>query len=351
VDISHLFNLSDGDKAFVTIFPKMKGLFGTEVQPNKDFGEDVFEKSMLITGIPREHHYHSDEIEQYAARKRSPYPCTLPIDKEKHAQISTIVNQGPQDAFIVVAGPERKAMHALKKIVERTKMALDGVPQETRRFLPNGNSEFLRVIHGKERIYPDTDTPPIVISKETLDECRKQVSKRPWEIYEGLHAKYNFNQHQVDMLIRAEKTEKLREYTEELQLNGHTAYRLLIELPRREKREDTQYTDQTCQKLAEALSRKLIIPEQTDPLIEIFAKEPNLTIQEALAKLHISHVPDEKLNKLILRQLNKSDRAKLLTDETYRKHMLPKMVGEILKAVNHSVEGKKILEKIQAMIK
>jgi hypothetical protein len=31
--------------------------------------------------------------------------------------------------------------------------------------------------------------------------------------------------------------------------------------------------------------------------------------------------------------------------------MLPKMVGEILKAVNHSVEGKKILEKIQAMIK
>jgi glutamyl-tRNA(Gln) amidotransferase subunit E len=351
VDISHLFNLSDGDKAFVTIFPKMKGLFGTEVQPNKDFGEDVFEKSMLITGIPREHHYHSDEIEQYAARKRSPYPCTLPIDKEKHAQISTIVNQGPQDAFIVVAGPERKAMHALKKIVERTKMALDGVPQETRRLLPNGNSEFLRVIHGKERIYPDTDTPPIVISKETLDECRKQVSKRPWEIYEYLHAKYNFNQHQVDMLIRAEKTEKLREYTEELQLNGHTAYRLLIELPRREKREGTQYTDQTCQKLAEALSHKLIIPEQTDPLIEIFAKEPNLTIQEALAKLHISHVPDEKLNKLILRQLNKSDRAKLLTDETYRKHMLPKMVGEILKAVNHSVEGKKILEKIQAMIK
>jgi glutamyl-tRNA(Gln) amidotransferase subunit E len=351
VDISHIFNLSDGDKAFVTIFPKMKELFGTEVQPNKDFGEDIFEKSMLITGIPREHHYHSDEIEEDAVRKRSPYPCTVPIDKESHAQISTMVNQGPEDAFIVVTGPERKAMHAMKKIVERAKTALDGVPQETRRLLPNGNSEFLRVIHGKERIYPDTDTPPIVISKETLNECRKQVSKRPWEIYEDLHAKYNFSQHQVDLLIRAEKTEKLREYTEKLQLNGHTAYRLLIELPRREKREGIQYTDRTCQKLAEALSGKLIILEQTDPLIEVFAREPNLTIKEALAKLHISHVPDEKLNRIISQQLNKSDRAKLLTDETYRKHELSKIVGETLKAVNHSVEGKRILEKIQAMIK
>jgi glutamyl-tRNA(Gln) amidotransferase subunit E len=351
VDISHIFNLSDRDKAFVTIFPKMKGLFGTEVQPNKDFGEDIFEKSMLITGIPREHHYHSDEIEEGAVRKRSPYPCTVPIDKESHTQISTMVNQGPEDAFIVVTGPERKAMHAMKKIVERAKTALDGVPQETRRLLPNGNSEFLRVIHGKERIYPDTDTPPIVISKETLNECRKQVSKRPWEIYEDLHAKYNFSQHQVDLLIRAEKTEKLREYTEKLQLNGHTAYRLLIELPRREKREGIQYTDRTCQKLAEALSGKLIIQEQTDPLIEIFAREPNLTIKEALAKLHISHVPDEKLNRIISQQLNKSDRAKLLTDETYRKHELSKIVGETLKAVNHSVEGKRILEKIQAMIK
>jgi len=351
VDISHLFNLSDRDKAFVTLFPKIKGLFGTEVQPNKDFGEDIFEKSMLITGIPREHHYHSDEIEQNAARKRSPHPCTLRIGKDKHAQISRIVNQGPEDAFVVVVGPERKAMHAMKKIVERTKMALDGVPQETRRLVPNGNSEFLRVIHGKERIYPDTDTPPIAISKETFEECREQIGKRPWEIYENLHTKYNFNQHQVDMLIRAEKVEKFYDYVDKLQLKGQTAYHLLIELPRRKRREGIEYSSQTCDKLAEALSHKLVIPEQTDLLIGIFAKKSNLTIKGAIAKLHISHVSDEKLNKLIVRQLNKYDRSKLLSNAIYQKHALPKMVGEVLKEVNYSIQGKKVLRKIRALIK
>ncbi|MCJ7469979.1 Glu-tRNA(Gln) amidotransferase GatDE subunit E, partial [Candidatus Bathyarchaeota archaeon] len=63
VDISHLFKLKE-DKVFVTIFPKMKGIFGTEIQPNKDFGLEIFEKSMLITGIPREDHFHSDETEE-----------------------------------------------------------------------------------------------------------------------------------------------------------------------------------------------------------------------------------------------------------------------------------------------
>ena len=67
IDVSHHFDLSEGEKAFVTVFPRMKGLFGIEVQPNKDFGEEIFEKSMLITGIPREHHFHSDEIEENAS--------------------------------------------------------------------------------------------------------------------------------------------------------------------------------------------------------------------------------------------------------------------------------------------
>ena len=71
IDISHVLDLEKESKAFATIFPKMKGIFGLEVQPNKDFGEEIFEKSMLISGIPREHHFHSDQLEENAVGNSS----------------------------------------------------------------------------------------------------------------------------------------------------------------------------------------------------------------------------------------------------------------------------------------
>jgi glutamyl-tRNA(Gln) amidotransferase subunit E len=351
VDVSHLFDLEEGNRAFIAVFPKMKGLFGKEVQPNKDLGEDIFEKSMLITGIPREDQFHSDEADKNAVRKRSDHPCRLPIDKKNHAEICSVLNPKDQDAFIVVVGPERRAMHAMKKIVERAKMALDGVPQETRRLLPNGNSEFLRVIHGKERIYPDTDTPPIVMSQQVVEECRRKVGKRPWEIYEELNSKYGFNQHQVDLLIRSEKVDKFYEYTEKLRLKGSLAYYLLIDFPRSKKRKRISVNDYIVDELARGFSRKAIIPEQIDLLTEIFAKEPKLSIEDVAKKIAVSALEDKELDKLVLQKLSPFDKNKMRSDEAYRKAALPKIVGEVLKSVNRSVKGKTIAERITALIK
>jgi len=351
VDISHLFKLREGEKAFVTLFPKIKGVFGTEVQPDKDFGEEIFEKSMLITGIPRENHYHSDEIEPNAVRKRSVHPCLLPIDKKRHEEIASILNPKLKDAFIVVVGPERKAMHAMKKIVERAKMALNGVPQETRRLLPNGNTEFLRVIHGKERIYPDTDTPPIVIPEELITQAKKKVDKRPWEIYDNLHAKHNLNQSQIDLLIREEKIPTYYEYTERLKLKGTTAYRLLIEAPRNARRKGLKTSRHVIDKIAEALSNKQATTQQIDQLIEIFSKESHLKIEQALEKLKTRTVSDVELENLIHTQLSRFDVTKMRSDQAYRKVAIPKLVGAVLESINHSVEGNYVLEKVQAIIK
>jgi glutamyl-tRNA(Gln) amidotransferase subunit E len=350
VDVTHTFKLKNGDKAFATIFPKMKGLFGLEVQPNKDFGEEIFEKSMLITGIPRENQFHNDEIEENAVRKRSLHPCKLPVNAKRHKQLSAILKLGPNDAYILVVGSERRAMHAMKKIVERAKQALDGVPQETRRLLPNGNSEFLRVIHGKERIYPDTDTPPIVTSKDLINETRKAVGKRPWEIAKNLDKQYGFDQYKVDLLIRDEKTEKLYDYVDRLKLSGALAYRLLIELPRQKRREGIKLAAKTIDTLAEALSRKVIIPEQVDAIVNILAKEPDLSIEHALKKHQLKPPTILGVDKLIHQQLKSRSLTKLRRNKTYRKIMIPKIVGAVLQAVNHSVEGKIIAKQVETLI-
>lgn len=350
VDISHLFEDENETGAYATLFPKMSGIFGKEVQPNKDFGEDIFEKSMLITGIQREHHFHSDELQEKAVRKRSRHPCMLPIDKKKNAEICSILKPKTDDAFVVVVGPERKVLHALKKIVERVKMALDGVPQETRRLLPDGNTEFLRVIHGKERIYPDTDTPPIVISQQLVGDCKKLVGKRPWDVYQELKSQHSLSQEQVDLLIRGEKLEKFREYTDGLRLKGSLAYRLLIELPRNVRRKGLKIKAQLIDKIAEDLAGNLIIPEQVCLLSEILSEEPGLSVEEAIDRIRVSPFSERRLNQLILSKLKVVDVSRARSDQDYRQIAVPKVVGEVLKAAKYSVAGSVVAEKVNTLM-
>jgi glutamyl-tRNA(Gln) amidotransferase subunit E len=350
IDVSHLFQLEGDTRALVTVFPRMNGMFGIEVQPNKDFGEEIFEKSMLITGIPREDHFHSDETKADAIRKHSAHASRLSIDRAKYRKICSAVKSRPRDAFILVVGPEKRAMHALKKIVERVKIALDGVPQETRRLLPNGNSEFLRVIHGKERIYPDTDTPPIVISDEIIAECRQKVGKRPWEISRELNERYGFSQHQVDLLIRDEKIERFYHYTDSLHLKGQIAYRLLIELPRRYRRIGIQVKDQAINKFAAELAKGHMTLSQIERGAKTLSGKTNFNLRSLSKTFHSRKVDDQELERLVMEQLELFDINRIKSDEDYREIVVPKVVGNVMKLTGGSVEGKQVLNKTQTLL-
>jgi glutamyl-tRNA(Gln) amidotransferase subunit E len=350
IDISHVLNPKDESKAFATLFSKMKGIFGIEIQPNKDFGEEIFEKSMLISGIPREYHFHSDQLEENAVRNRSDYPCKLKITKEIYQEIISILNPGVSDAIIVVAGPERKAMHSMKKIVERVKIATDGVPQETRRLVPNGNTEFLRVIHGKDRIYPDTDTPPIVISLEKIEEMTKDLVKRPWEVFHDLNDKYGFSQNKVDLLIRDEKVERFYDYTETKKIDANLTYRLLIELPREKRRSGVILTEKIIDIIAEALEKREIIAEQISAVIEILLENPNLSSTELKAKLNTKQIPINELEEIILTRLKEFKYIPSERDDRYTDVLLPKIIGVLLKDVGHAYSGEYLVEAVRHVI-
>ncbi len=350
IDISHLFEFGE-KKVFATVFPNMKGLFGVEVQPNKDFGLDIFDKSMLISGIHRENQFHSDELEANAVRKRSKYPSSFNINDEKYQQICSILKPKSNDVFIITAGPERKAIHALKKIVERVKMALDGVPQETRRLLPDGNTEFLRVIHGKERIYPDTDTPPIVISLEKINEYKKMVGKRPWEVFDDLNSKYNFTQNKVDLLIRDEQLKRFYSLTENRGINGHLAYRLLINIPREWRRKGLEVSNELLEKIGNAISEKILIAQQINNVLNKTAENPEKSFEEILDEIKSVKHSDEEIEEFILSFLSKYNLESLKIDEINQKIAVTKITGFVLEKSNYSREGKYIAEKVIDLIK
>jgi Glu-tRNA(Gln) amidotransferase subunit E-like FAD-binding protein len=116
------------------------------------------------------------------------------------------------------------------------------------------------------------------------------------------------------------------------------------------RRRGLKFIEQIVDKIAEGLSKKLTLQEQIDQLIEIFAREPNLTIKQAIKKLEPKLISESELDKITLEKMRLFDIGKVFSDEAYRKLVVPKIVGEILKALNYSLEGKRVVEKINNLI-
>lgn len=85
------------------------------------------------------------------------------------------------DTLIVVWGDERDAETACQEIQLRALEATIGVPSDTRQPLKDGTNGFERVLPGADRMYPDTDLPPIAIAPARVQTARATMPEYVWE--------------------------------------------------------------------------------------------------------------------------------------------------------------------------
>jgi glutamyl-tRNA(Gln) amidotransferase subunit E len=85
------------------------------------------------------------------------------------------------DAVVVTWGAESDADSGANEIEIRAREATEGVPSETRQALKDGTTGFERILPGPERMYPDTDLPPIALSRVRVDRIRQLVKDPVWE--------------------------------------------------------------------------------------------------------------------------------------------------------------------------
>jgi len=95
---------------------------------------------------------------------------------------------GPDDALVVVWGPEDDTVTAAEEIRLRFVDAVDGVPNETRQPFPDGSTDFERILPGPDRMYPDTDSPPQQITRDRVERLRVALPPPPWEREERYRA-------------------------------------------------------------------------------------------------------------------------------------------------------------------
>jgi len=83
------------------------------------------------------------------------------------------------------------------------------VKAEVRNALPDGSTEFLRPLPGSARMYPETDLPLLKISRDLMNEVKKDLPQLREEIESDLN-KMGLNQEMIKLLLKENKVEEFK---------------------------------------------------------------------------------------------------------------------------------------------
>lgn len=152
----------NGVKVVAIKLPGFKGILSHFTQPNKTFTNELSDRLKVIACIEKPNITSSEDLND-------------PLTTEDNNKLTDLLTASSDDAIVVVWGPNEDIKTALDTIEERCQFAFEGVPRETRKSLPDGTTIFERVLPGADRMYPDTDSPPIPIKEEYIETLRARL--------------------------------------------------------------------------------------------------------------------------------------------------------------------------------
>lgn len=170
--------LKEGSVVKAIRIKNFAGMFGFEpyegIRLGKQLGELV--RFFGLGGV-----FHSDELPNYG------------IDNYEIQEIKKILELKQNDGFLILAGDLQKIDAVVESIIKRIEDAKTGVPAETRAATSTGETIFLRPRPGASRMYPETDIPPLIVTKDELIDAQKMAPKSWKETISNLQKTYQLN--------------------------------------------------------------------------------------------------------------------------------------------------------------
>jgi len=146
-----------------------KGLLGFPLQPGRDFASEISDRVRVIACL--------DELPNIVHSEMMDSPLTTTEWKK----VGSALKAKKDDAVVIVWGDRKDSETAVSEIIIRAREAADAIPNETRQAFPSGINGFERILPGPDRMYPDTDMPPVPLSEERIERAKSRLPHAPWE--------------------------------------------------------------------------------------------------------------------------------------------------------------------------
>ncbi len=329
-----------GEKVFAIKLPNFGGLLGREILPGKRFGKEFAERVSVITGLKGI--IHTDELPAYGISK-----------EEKEKLFEVLKADRERDCIVIVVGPEKKAIEALEEVRERAKEALDGVPTETRKANPDGTTSFERPLGGAARLYPDTDSPPIVLNRSIIERIMKSLPEYPWKRVERYMKEYGLSKEYAERIVLSERSEVFEEIVR-IGVPPKLVATVILETMTSLRREGFLVDRIPDEKLVQVFiyyKKGELSKEALPEVLKELSKNPEREISDILKELGIKKISLEELDKII----EKIIRNNIELVKKRRERAFKPLMGDVMKIVRGKIDGKtvseRLREKLQQVIK
>lgn len=160
---------AQGDLVCAVRLPGFAGLLAHRTQPGLTFEHEISERVRVIACLTSAPFLVSSDT------------GASHLSGAVWNELRTATGATKDDTIVLVWGPPDDVDTAAREILIRASDAIIGVPSETRQAHANGTTGFERILPGPERMYPDTDTPPLPIPDTWLQEIDAQIAPVPWD--------------------------------------------------------------------------------------------------------------------------------------------------------------------------
>jgi len=274
--------------------PDFAGMFGYSpyegIRLGKEIGQLV--KFYGIGGV-----FHSDELPNYG------------IEEKDIEIVKNLLEINENDAFLIIAAPAVKIDLAIESIIKRINSATKGVPAETRLATPNGDTVFLRPRPGASRMYPETDVPPIIVTKKELEVAENNIPKSWDESLKELQEKYNLNFQLAEQIFDSQYIDLFEKISSKTQINPTFVASILcssITNLERNGLNSKLLTNEEIEKTFGYLQNGKITKESIEIIFENIMAGKSNSLEEAIKNTSIETLDEAKLEEIIEKITNEN---------------------------------------------
>jgi len=243
--------------------------------------------------------------------------------------------KGVQDMKTFVKTIENEVLRQ-KELYDKKEPTLS----EVRNSLPDGTSEFLRPMPGADRMYPETDLPLLKISRDTINDIKKELPKLRTDIAGELKEK-GLSDEMVNLVLSENKIDEFKMLSE-IYSNLNFIAKMILLFPK-------EISSKTGKKLDEVES--ILVEYYSDMLRNVKKKK----IQEGEVKdIMVKLVNGENFDKII--NTEKIDVSEI--EENIMKIIKNKpelnanaYMGLVMGEMKGKISGKEVMEIIKKLMK
>jgi glutamyl-tRNA(Gln) amidotransferase subunit E len=282
-------------------------------------------------------------------------PVRIPAYDEPEPDIAIIRGSNadykhrlPEPADVVLLVEVSDATLAMDRALERARAALSGVPGETRDPLPDGRTRYSRPLPGRDRMYPETDIPPIPITADRIARLRTRLPERPEELEARLTRSHGLPEEVVRQLVYGDHVARFEALAARGHAPGLVARLLTQDLPSVVGAEGAPPFEPSVERLDAVLSAAesgRIAKEGIPALLATIAQGvPD--VDAAIAKAGLSGFSREDLVALVRGVVEAN--AEMV--RTRGEAAFSPLMGDVMRAVRGRRDGKEVSDTLRAEI-